>query len=292
MKLLVFGGNGLVGSRFVELGVARFDIAAPNYEEVDIIKMDDVQRAVEAHQPDVVVNFAAFTNVEAAEEQVNNKEGPCYQINVVGSSNIAQVCQKMDRHMVQISTDYVFNGEKETPYTEADEPDPINWYGETKYQAEQAVLESGVTSSICRISMPYRAHFADKKDIGRFFLEQLQLGNEIKAIADQWIKPTYVDDIAHALKSIIEQRLQGVVHVACTTSTTPYEFARTIANKFGLDEGLVKEVSLSEYSQNKKSRMPKYSVLDTLTFEALFPGVLHNLEESVVNFKQAVDEAD
>ena len=290
-KILIFGGSGLVGSRFVEANRDTLEIDSPAVEEVDILNRDQISKKFEELDPDAVINFAAYTNVEEAENQKDDENGLCFKVNVMGAKNVAEACKKFDKYLIHISTDYVFNGEKNEPYIEGDIPDPINWYGMTKYLAEQQVLASGCLSEIVRISMPYRANYEVKLDIGRFFLEQLRGGNQINTITDQKITPTFVDDIAAALSEIIKKRFDGVIHVSCISETTPFEFATTIARVFGLNESLVNGISLLEYNSTKKAKMPKNSALNPAKFNSLFPTVLHTLDESINLFKAAVENS-
>lgn len=288
-KLLIFGGSGLVGSKFIERQNQNFEINAPPAKEIDILNKDQIFEALEDFNPDSVINFAAYTNVQEAENQKDDRGGICYQINAIGAKNVADACRTLDKHLLHISTEYVFDGQKESPYIEEDKPNPINWYGHTKYFGEQFVLGSGCKYSIVRISMPYSAYYEFKKDVARFFLEQLKLENPIRAILDQTITPTLVLDIANALSEIAKKRLEGVINVSCKSPTTPFDFAKTIAKVFGLNGSLISGISLSEYNSNKKAKMLKNSALNPSKFASLFPGILHTLDESVKLFKTALD---
>lgn len=286
-KTLVFGGSGLVGSKFIELYHKDFEINAPDASLVDILNKNQVLKAVEQFSPDAVLNFAAFTDVEAAESQKGNKEGICFLINAVGAKTVAEVCGEFGKKLIHISTEYVFDGTKsENPYTEKDKPSPVNWYGQTKYFGEQFVLESGCFATIVRICMPFSPFYALKKDIARFFLDQLRAGNEITAVEDQKITPTLVIDISFALAELVKAEAQGIYHVCSTSGTTPFEFAKLIARQFSLDVNLVKPVSFDAYNKNKEGKLLKNSWLDSIKFVTEFgDGILHTIEESVGLFK-------
>lgn len=289
-KLFIFGGSGLVGSKFIEKHNQNFEINAPSAKEVDILNKDRIFEALEDFNPESVINFAAYTNVEEAENQKDDRGGICYQINAIGAQNVADTCRTLDKHLLHISTEYVFDGTKvDSPYVEEDKPNPINWYGYTKYFGEQFVLGSGCKCAIVRISMPYSAYYEFKKDVARFFLEQLKLENSIRAVLDQRITPTLVLDIANALSEIVKKRLGGVINVSCKSPTTPFDFAKTIAKVFGLNGSLISGISLAEYNSNKKAKMLKNSALNPSKFDSLFPGVLHTLDESVNLFKTRVE---
>ncbi len=290
-KVLVFGGSGLVGSRFIETYGQVFDIKSPPAKEVDILNKAQISKLTEIFNPDTIINFAAFTNVENAESQKGNKEGICYLINAIGARNIAEVCKEFDKKLIHISTEYVFDGVKsESPYTEEDGPNPINWYGTTKLFGEEFVLESGCEAAIVRICMPFSSFYEFKKDVARFFLEQLKAGKSIKAIEDQRVTPTIVSDIAGALKQIVEAGSSGLYHVSSTDSVSPLEFAKTIAEEFRLNYSLINSINFDEYNKGKKAKLLKFSWLNPAKFEREFgEGILHTVGEGLILFKKEID---
>ena len=291
-KILVFGGSGLVGSKFIGLFDRVYEIEAPKAQAVDILNKDQVSKVIDDFNPDSVINFAAYTNVEEAENQTGDKNGIAFQINAVGAKNVAEVCKVADKHLIHISTEYVFDGTKQDfPYNEDDKPNPINWYGQTKYQGEIEVNNTQGKNVIVRISMPYTAFYGQKKDVARFFLEQLKMGNKISVVKDQQITPTLVSDIAHALKIILDNKALGIYHVSGKDNTTPLDFAKTIVETFKLDYSLVSGVSLDEYNQNKKAKLLRNSSLNPAKFEKEFgDNILHTIEEALVIFKKEIDE--
>ena len=287
MKIIVFGGSGLVGSAFVTQHKDSFEILAPDTLEVDILKKKQIKNYLEKNEADGVINFAAYTNVEEAETQKGDEAGICFKVNALGAKNVAQIAKEFDKYLIHISTDYVFDGTKDiSPYVEEDKPNPINWYGQTKYFGEQNVADTGGKYSIVRISMPYSPTDTLKKDIARFFLEQLKMGKEIKAIEDQRITPTIIFDIVNALKLLLERKAEGLYHVSATDSVSPLEFAKTIAETFNLNYSLVGSVGFEEYSKEKKAKLLKYSWLNPTKFEREFGDVvLHTIEEGLQLFK-------
>jgi len=240
-----------------------------------------------------LINFAAITDVEKSEGESGDKDGICFQVNAIGAKNVADVCQELNKHLIHISTEYVFDGMKsESPYTEEDVPNPKNWYGATKLFGEEFVLESGCKSTIVRISMPYSPFYELKSDVVRFFLTQLKKGNAIKAIEDQRVTPTLVDNIANALKTLIETNSLGLYHVSSKDSVTSLEFAKTIAEVFHPDYSLISPISFEQYNQNKKAKLLQYSWLNPAKFEKEFGDqILHTIEEDLVIFKQLVDSS-
>lgn len=287
-KILVFGGSGLVGSRFIELFDAVFEIKSPPAEKVDILNKDQVAKSIEECGAEIIINFAAYTQVEKAENQKGDKEGICYLINAMGAKNVSEACKEFDKKLLHVSTEYVFDGQKkDSPYKEEDIPNPLNWYGQTKYYGEQFVLESGCNLALARICMPFRSSYELKKDIARFFLQELQKGNEITAVEDQSITPTLVDDIVYAFSAMIENKAGGIYHISSKNSITPFGFAKLIAREFNLNESLVKPISLEEYNKNKTAKLLKNSWLDSSKFSSFFKDeILHTIEKEVEIFKQ------
>lgn len=287
-KVVVFGGSGLVGSRFLDLHSKSFEIFAPRTEELDFTDIEKAKKFLEGKSPKVLINFAAITNVERSEDEKNREDAPTYKVNSLAVKNLAEVCKELHIHLIQISTEYVFDGEKsDSPYKEEDTPNPINWYGATKYFAEKFIQELEMDYTIMRIAMPFSSHYEIKKDIARVFLERLQNNQEISAIVDSDISPTFVDDIANALKVLIENKPQGIYQCVSSTTVTPYKFAKLIAKEFGLDESLVKETSFDEYNKNKKAKLLRHSWMSNKKFVSEFgEGILHSVEESIKEFKR------
>lgn len=290
-KILVFGGSGLVGSKFIQLHSQVFEIKSPSATEVDILNGDQILKNVEDFDPDTIINFAAYTQVENAEGQKDDKDGICYQINAVGAKNVADVSKKLNKKLIHISTDYVFDGTKDSsPYTEEDEPNPINWYGQTKYAGEQLILESGCSAIIARICMPFSPFYEFKKDLARFFLGELQNGRKVRATDDQRVTPTYANNIVNALKLLVESNVIGLYHISSTDSVTPLEFVKTMTEVFHLDYSLISGISLDKYNNGKKAKLLKYSWLNPTKFEEEFgEGILSTVEEGLINFKKEID---
>lgn len=293
-KLLVFGGSGMVGTRFLELYEDEFQIMAPTMDEVDILNEIAVSKLFTDFSPEVVINFAAYTHVEEAQKQQDDKNGICYLINVKGVENIVKAAKETGAHIVHISTEYVFDGEKhQSPYTEEDIPGSINWYGRTKQIADEVISTSGCKFTIARICMPYCIDYGIKKDVARFFLSQLKQGLKVFAIDEQKITPTFADDLAKAFAEIIKKTPQGIYNLSATDFITPFEFAKKIAIEFGLDTNLIEKISFDEYNSKKTAKLLKYSWLDNSKFINEFgPGILHSIDENIKEFKRGVDALD
>jgi len=249
-KIIGTGLSGLVGSRIVELLKDKFEFVDFSLDSgVNILDKENLSMAFEKNKDAIaVLHLAAFTDTNAAWEQRGDKTGICYQLNVVGTQNILGLAQKYNQYLIYISTDFVFDGSKTTPFTETDTPNPIEWYGETKYLGEKVITDSGYTNyNISRITYPYRAKFDAKIDIIRKVLTKLKNGEEVKMFSDQICTYTFIDDIALALGYFLENKNTGIYHLVGSSSHSPYEMCLEIAKVFGLDQNLVKPSSLEDY---------------------------------------------
>ncbi len=284
MKLLILGGSGLVGSRFLELA-ADYEISAPTHEELDLLDLGNLQAFLEESGADVVINFAAYTNVDEAEKEKDDKEGMVYKLNVSLPEDLAKSCLSLGKYFVHISTDYVFDGTKLSPYKEENVPDPVNWYGTTKFLGEDAVINVSSEFLIARPEMPYSAKFEKKLDLARVFLKMLKEGSTINGVSDQKITPTFVDTLVYGLLRLVEAKSSGIYHLASTNSTTPYDFAMMVAEKFGLKKDLIKSVPFAEYNQTRTAKRPQNSYLDVTKFTAEFgEDILMTNEKSIDEF--------
>ncbi|HNZ84264.1 MAG TPA: sugar nucleotide-binding protein [Candidatus Woesebacteria bacterium] len=257
-KIIGTGLTGLVGSRIVELLNDKFEFIDFSLDKgINILDQNSLSQAFASHQDAVaVIHLAAFTDTNAAWEQRGDKSGLCYQLNVVGTENILDLAKKNNQYFIYISTDFVFDGAKTTPYIESDTPHPIEWYGETKYLGEQAVLNSPCPSAITRITYPYRANFDLKPDIIHKVLTKLQAGETVKMFSDQICTYTFIDDIAVALGQFLDKKYTGIYHLVGSSSHSPFDMAKLVAQTFGCDPNLVQASSLDEYikSQPQDSR--------------------------------------
>jgi dTDP-4-dehydrorhamnose reductase len=248
MKVIATGITGLVGSRIAQLNpdIQFVDISI----ESGISILDPIAlEKVFTDNPDAatVLHLAAFTDTGAAWTQNKDTTGLCYQLNVTGTLNIVNLCQKYNKYLIHISTDFVFNGTKEGKYLETDTPSPIEWYGETKYLAEKVVLDSGLKASILRLAFPYRAAFEPKKDIVRKLIDGFKAGKLYPQWTDHFTSPTFIDDIAVVVRKFIDNRYTGIYHCCGSSAQSPYDLCLAIAEVFGFDKSLVAASTLVDY---------------------------------------------
>ena len=265
MTILVTGGNGQLGCslRLVSAeSCHRFLFT--DVEELDITSVAAVEELFEREKFDVVVNCAAYTAVDLAEED----EAKADAINHKAVALLADACKRYDATLIHISTDYVFSGDADSPYNEECAPAPINAYGRTKLAGEQAVAESGCKSIVLRTSWLY-------SEFGRNFCKTMQSLTasrpEIKVVADQIGTPTYAGDLAAAIIHIIKSNQLdkcGTYHYSNEGVCSWYDFACEIARLSGNNECEIKPCTTADYPT--KAQRPRYSVLDKSKFVKTF----------------------
>jgi dTDP-4-dehydrorhamnose reductase len=258
-NILGTGLSGLLGSRITKLLEDNFKFTAISRQTGgDITSIPSLESYFDKFTGEYVLHMAAVASVDGCEAEKDlGEESESWKVNVLATQNIADLCLKYNKKLIYISTDFVFDGEKpeEEGYTEEDLPHPINWYGETKYQGERRIIDSGIKDySILRIAYPYGISTAPKKDFVRIIAERLKDKQPLKGVTDHIFVPTYIDDIAKAISLLIEKKESGIFHVVGNTRFTPYDAARLIAKKIGLDPGVIEQTTREEYFANKAKR--------------------------------------
>ncbi len=258
-KIIGTGLSGLVGSRIVELLKDKYEFVDFSLDSgVNLLDQENLAKAFEKNKDAfAILHLAAFTDTNAAWEQKGDHSGICYQLNVQGTKNILDLARKYNQYLIYISTDFVFDGNKDTPYIESDPVSPIEWYGETKYLGEKVITDSNYDNfNISRITYPYRANFEKKPDIIKKVLTKLQDNQELKMFSDQICTYTFIDDIAQALCYFLDHQNKGIYHLVGSTSCSPYEMCLQVASVFNLDKKLISPSSLADFisSQPQGSR--------------------------------------
>lgn len=254
INYLVIGADGLVGSRFVELK-GKKQVLTPSIDELDITNEDSIRGYFENNEFDVCVNFAAFTNVDEAEKQRDDKTGLAWVLNIEGAKNIAKVCHDFERFLIHISTDFVFPGTKEYPgpYEEdaktPDSPDEISWYGWTKLEGERRVIEENPESAIVRISYPYyAAPYEQKTDFAKKIIELYDKDELYPLFEDQVMSPLYVDDLVEVIEKLAEKKFPGIYHAVAADQATYWDFGSYLVEKYkGKDAVPPKKGSMKEF---------------------------------------------
>lgn len=259
MKILVTGVRGQLGYDVVQEGESRgLDMFGTDVENMDITDAEQVKQVIEEYKPDAVIHCAAYTAVDAAED---NQE-LCRKINVDGTRNIAEVCKDMDIPMMYFSTDYIFDGQGENFWKEDDPKNPLNVYGQTKYEGELAVQELIDKHFILRISWVFGVNG------NNFIKTMLRVGpqrGEVGVVADQIGSPTYTYDLAKLVIDMIQTDKYGAYHVTNEGICSWYEFACEIFKQAGLDVK-VNPLTTAEYPAKAarpfNSRMSKDKLIN------------------------------
>ena len=261
MKVIGTGLSGLVGSRIVELLSSHVDFQSISLEKgVDITNHRAVFEAISASTASWVMHLAAFTDVQGAEkERDKGKKSIAWQVNVDATKNIVNICHTTRKHLLYVDTDYAFDGTKKS-YDETDAPNPMSWYAMTKTEGAKHVLSLGEYGLVIRIANPYRGNFMGKKDFVHKMIEILRVGNDVFAPTDQLFVPTFVDDIAYAIDTLLIKNAFGVYHVVGSDALSPFDIAIEIAATYGFDQELIKKTTFHEYFVNRAA-IPQYAAL-------------------------------
>lgn len=252
LRIVLTGGKGLVGSRIVELLGNDFDFVSLSQEEMDITNRDQVFNVLKNTRFDQFIHLAAYTNVDGAEKE--NKLA--HKINVSGTENVFTIVKSLKKKFIYISTDFIFDG-NHPPYFEDSQPNPISVYGQTKFDGEKVIVNNGM---IIRISYPYRAQFEEKKDFFRTLKSLMEKGQTLTMVKDSQMTPTFIDDIAYALKYLINNFSPEIFHINGGDSLSPYENGKLIAKIFGLNPFLCQPITYDQYFKNKAKR-PRFAVM-------------------------------
>lgn len=254
MRITVFGGSGLLGQALVQ-ELKEEQLTAPSSKDADLRNAAEVQRAVRAARPEWIILCAAYTDVDGCE---SNRE-LAFSVNRDGAVNVARAARDNGSRLIFLSTDYVFDGSKQSLYEINDARNPINAYGETKAQAEERLLEIMPEVVIVRTSWLF-GHGG--KCFPATILKLAASRPEISVVNDQRGSPTLTSDLARALHALCNKDARGIVHVTNSGDCTWFEFAKEIVEVSGL-RTYVKPVSTAQFP--RPARRPAYSVLSPAT---------------------------
>lgn len=265
MKVAIIGANGQLGSDLVRTLNSQNIANLPlTHSDIDVTDAARVDAVLESSGADVVVNTAAFHKVEQCEREPD----PSFRVNAIGPWNLANTCRRLNAILVHFSTDYVFDGQRDTPYGESDLPRPQNVYGVSKLAGEGLVALTWQRSFVVRTCGLYGVAGSSGKG-GNFvetMLKKAAEGNTIKVVRDQVLTPTFTGDLAIAISQLIRSDHYGLYHVSAEGQCSWYEFAKQIFELQGVAVDL-KPVSTSEFPS--PVRRPAYSVLSKQKLHAV-----------------------
>lgn len=277
MKLLVTGAGGMLGQALVPCLEARdHQVVALPKEDLDVTHYSQVLEAVTRVKPDLVVHCAAYTRVDQAESE----PGLAYLINGYGTENIAVACQKNNVPMLYVSSDYVFDGEQNTPYTTWDRTRPLSVYGKSKLAGEKAVQRHLTRFYIVRTSWLYGPN-------GRNFVDTIssmaQERDTLRVVSDQIGTPTCTLSLSETIADLIVTGRWGIYHACDDGVTSWYEFAQEIVNCCEL-KSPVNVIPIETKDMPRPATRPKYSVLDKTTTVNTIGRELQSWKESLKTY--------
>jgi dTDP-4-dehydrorhamnose reductase len=247
----VTGAEGMLGSDLCSVLGETYEVRGVDIADFDIADSDDVAMAVDRISPAVIVHAAAFTNVDACEDEREK----ALRVNTVGTENMARAASKAGSRLVYISTDYVFSGSKRKPYVETDTPAPINYYGLTKFNGEKLVRELASRHLVVRTSWlfgPNGKNFVDT------IIEKAYGAGRLQVVDDQRGCPTYTCHLAAGLRAVIDKGLEGTVHLTNSGNASWYDLARYVVETAGIDTE-IDPVDTTAWPT--RARRPAYTVL-------------------------------
>ncbi|ABO51538.1 dTDP-4-dehydrorhamnose reductase [Desulforamulus reducens MI-1] len=259
MKILVTGYTGQLGYDVVQRGLkVGLSLVGLGSENLNIINGETVSHYVKELNPDAIIHCAAYTAVDKAEDD----KSTCWNVNVEGTKNLAKAAKDIDAKFMYISTDYVFNGEGDSPFKETDETRPIGYYGVTKYQGEEIVKQLLERWFIVRVSWVFGIN---GNNFVKTILRLAETRKEINVVGDQLGSPTYTFDLAKLLIDMIQTDKYGIYHASNEGFCSWAEFAKEIYRQANKDVK-VNSISTEEYPTRairpKNSRMSKQKLRD------------------------------
>ncbi|MDY7034726.1 MAG: dTDP-4-dehydrorhamnose reductase [Thermodesulfobacteriota bacterium] len=278
MKILLFGSSGMLGSDCKTVLSKEHEVIAPDKKELDIIKWDAIIENIQNISPDVIINCAGFTDVDACEKEVFSVK----KINVEGPRNLAQGSARFGCKLVHLSSDYVFRGQKNIPqpYFEDDPPDPISTYGKSKMESETAVRENAPNYIIIRTAWLYGIN-------GSNFIKSI-LANTLtkkrktlKVVEDQFGSPTWTYRLAQQIKELIKNNAKGTYHATAEGFCRRFEYAEYVFKKLKIKVS-IKPCSLEDYPQPAKR--PINCILENRLLKKQGINIMNDWKEDVDMF--------
>ncbi|MCB9189701.1 MAG: NAD(P)-dependent oxidoreductase [Flavobacteriales bacterium] len=301
MRVLITGSNGLLGQKLIKLLWDRKDVEFLatsggenrvfqykfNYRSLDITDEKAVSNIVNGFQPDVVINTAAMTNVDACEEDRVN----CWKINVDAVQYLLNACEKIGAKLIHLSTDFVFDGE-DGPYSEEDQPHPLSYYGESKFASEQLLINSKYTNwAIARTIIVYgTGENMSRSNIVLWAKGALEEGKELTIVDDQFRSPTWADDLAMGCWLIAEKDASGIFHLSGKDFMSILELVRRVAVFYNLDASKVTPIKSDTLNQAAKRPPVTGFVLDKAIRELEYSPL--SFEEGLAQLKEELTKRE
>ena len=275
MKIIITGAQGQLGQELVKQLDKKYeyDVIKTDRDTLDITNIENVNTFILERNPDVVINCAAHTAVDLCETDIEN----AYKINAIGPRNLAIVCEKIGAKLVQVSTDYVFDGNGTRPYREDDINCPNSVYGTSKLMGENFVREFCSKYFIVRTAWLY----GEGNNFVRTMLKLSETNSELNVVNDQIGSPTSTVDLAKAIIDLIHTEHYGIYHGTCEGQCSWYDFAKKIFEIKNIDIK-VNPVTSDEFK--RPAPRPKYSVLDNFMLQLVGLNSFRKWEDSLEEY--------
>jgi len=271
-KVLILGANGLLGQNFIKRFQDTYEIVASsvegecyseidglNYQQADLTKRMQIQGLIADTKPDIIINTAAYTNVDGCEDHQKD----CWNVNVHAVENILESNFRKKPLLVQISTDYVFDGEQGY-YREIDPTNPRGNYARSKMAAENIIRAAELEYLIVRIQVLYGFGRRIRLNFVTWVVDQLSKGKTIHVVDDQIGNPTYAPDVCEGVFRLLQKQAYGLFHISGAETLSRYDFALKIAQVFNLDQARIQRCKTAQLRQKSPRPMDSSFVLDKL----------------------------
>lgn len=278
-KILLIGAQGQLGKDLTRVLSRDFDMAGVDIEQCDITQAQQVSALFETIRPDIAINTAAWTDVPACE----TNDEKAFQINALGAKNIAVSCERLSCKLMHISTDYVFDGKKNSPYIESDRPAPLNVYGLSKLTGEYYVKAYCTRHFIVRTSGLYGIYPAVGKKTN-FVETMLKLAKEndtVKVVDDEVLTPTFTVNLAQQIRMLITENHYGIYHATNNGACSWYQFTEKIFDLAQIKTKLEK-TSVKEFASTV--RRPGYSVLENDRLKQRGIDIMKKWEDALADY--------
>ena len=270
MKIMILGANGFTGRRILKRLSSKHQVLACSlhpdilpeegyeFHILDMQNVDATDALLNNFRPDVIINASAMSVVDYCEQHPEE----AYALNVTAVKHLAKYSQSNSCRLIHLSTDFVFDGTATEAYTETDTTNPINYYGKTKQWSEEVIEQACTNYAIARIEVVYGKPFTGQHgNIVHLVKTRLQNGQSIRVVSDQFRSPTWVEDIARAIESLLSDKYQGIYHICGGETMSVADIAYRVAKHFGLDTSLIQPVTTDE--MNEATPRPLFSPMNT-----------------------------
>lgn len=273
MKVLITGAGGQLG-RALQTVLTGHEVIALAHAQLDVTRFEDTRRGLAAHRPDIVINAAAYIDVDGAESD----HAGAYRLNAVAPRNLSVASYELGVPLVHVSTDYVFDGLGDRPYHEFDQTNPLSIYGKSKLAGEQTAVAHNPRHYIVRTSWLYHT---EGKNFPKAMLAQSQRA-EVRVVCDQYGSPTYAPHLAEAIARLMETGAYGTYHLAGNGAASRFEMTRKLYQFLGI-ETVALPAATADFP--RPAPRPRYSVLTTVQEPEI---ILPPWEEGLAEFAKAL----